>query len=69
MNVVVKLFCNRCANRTYAVARTAIDALVSVDVVLAVAFSDSFYRALVNASTAHNAFVTNNVSHISKHLS
>jgi hypothetical protein len=51
------------ANGAGASASAALDALVSIDHVLAVAFSDSVHGALSLASAAADAFVIDNVSH------
>jgi hypothetical protein len=53
----------RCANRASAGAGAAIDALVSVDNVLAVLLGDAAYGALVSASAAGNALIGNLISH------
>ena len=54
---------NRCANRAGTGAGTAIDAVVSVDNVLAVGFGDAAYGALVSASAAGDALIGNLISH------
>ena len=58
-----ELFLNRSANRANACARTATNALISVDLVLAVALADALYGAFCLASTASNAIVINLISH------
>ena len=51
------------ANGASAGASAALDALISVDDVLAVAFSDGINGAFSLASAASDAFVSDNVSH------
>ena len=61
----VELAFNGGTNGASASASAALDALVSIDNVLAVAFRDSVHGALSLASAAADAFVSNNVSHSS----
>ena len=58
-----QLALNDSAYRAATSARTAVDASVSVDCVLAVALSDSAYGALTSAGTAADASVSNFISH------
>ena len=57
------VFLNRCANRTSACASAALNALVGVDYVFAVALGDTTYGALALASTTSEAIIVNFVSH------
>ena len=61
--VVRKLVGSGCLNRTCVCASAALDALVCVDLVLAVAFNNSAYRASIYTSAARNASVGNLVCH------
>jgi hypothetical protein len=58
-----ELFSLRRINRTYACARTALDASISSDNVLAVALGNAIYRTLRCACTARNTFIRNNICH------
>ena len=58
-----KLFLRRSTYRTSVCARTAADALVSVDYVLAIALGDAAGGASVCASATADAFVRNFVCH------
>ncbi len=49
--------------RAGVLAGTAVDALISIDLVLTVTLVDSLGRAVVSASAARNAAVIDNVSH------
>ena len=60
------LFLNRCVYGASVCARTASDALVSVNNVLAVALSDAANRASICASAAADALIGNFVSHLEK---
>jgi hypothetical protein len=51
------------ANRASACARTAVDALTSVDHILTVTFSDSANRTFSSASSAADASILNYISH------
>ena len=57
------LFLNRCVYGASVCARTASDALVSVNNVLAVALSDAANRASICASAAADALIGNFVCH------
>ena len=57
------LFSIGSAYRTYAVASTALDASLCVDLILAVALGNSVNGALVCASAAADAIVTDLISH------
>ena len=59
-----KLLLGRCCNGACISARTAGNALVSVDYVLAVALSDASNGARVSASAAGDALIRNFVSHL-----
>ena len=59
-----KLFLRRSTYRTSVCARTAADALVSVDYVLAIALGDAAGGASVCASATADAFVRNFVCHL-----
>ena len=63
-----ELLLNGSTNGANAVAGAALDASVSVDLVLAVAFSDSTDGALSLASAAADAIISNLVSHCGFHL-
>jgi hypothetical protein len=52
-----KLFSSRSAYRTYACARTAVDAGISVDNVLAISLGNSANGALVGTSAASDAII------------
>jgi hypothetical protein len=52
-----RLFALRCANGAYACACAAIEALVSVDYILAVLLGDCANRAFACASAATDAFI------------
>ena len=54
---------NESTYRAAASTGTAVNASVSVDLVLAVALSDSANRALASARAAHNAAATDNICH------
>ncbi len=58
-----ELFLNRSAYGANSSAVTAIDASISVNNILVVAFGNSVYGALSSASTAGDAFVSNLESH------
>jgi hypothetical protein len=60
-----RLFSCGSGHRASLCASTALDALVSVDLVLAIAFLDCVYRASLCASTASNALIGNLVCHFS----
>ncbi len=59
-----ELFLNGSVNRANACARTAVDALLGIDNILAVAFADAAYRALALARTAAYAIIGNLISHV-----
>ena len=59
------LFSVSCFHRADASASTAINALVGIDLVLAVAFSDSFLRAFAGASAAADALIIDYICHSS----
>ena len=61
--VSFRLFSSRSAYRTNTCTSTALYASVCVDLVLAVALSDSAYRTLTSASTAADALIRNLVCH------
>ncbi len=61
-----KLFFSGCANRTCICARTAANALVSIDYVFAITFGDATGRASILASAAVDAFIGNLVCHFDK---
>ena len=50
-------------NRAASCAGTAFDALIGIDLVLAVALGDGANRAVAGTSAAHNARITNFISH------
>ena len=52
-----------CFYRAGSCASATFDALICVDLVLAVAFGDSFYRAFCCASAAADASITNYICH------
>ena len=60
------LFLNRCVYRASVCARTASDALVCIDNVLAVTLSDAANGASICASAAADALIGNFVSHLEK---
>ena len=53
-----------CFNRAVVNAGATVDTDVSVDDILLVALSDSFYGAVISAAAALNASVSNVVSHV-----
>ena len=57
------LFLNRCSNRASACSRTARNALVSVDNVLAVTLGNATGGATLSASATSDALVRNLVCH------
>jgi hypothetical protein len=61
----VTLLSLRSGNRASVSARTAVDAVVSVDYVLAITLADSAYRALIGTSAAGDAIIRNYVCHCS----
>ena len=60
---ISELALRNCAYRACASAGTTIYTSVCVDLVLAVALSDSANRALARARAAHNAAATDNICH------
>lgn len=58
-----ELFLYGSVNRANACARTAANALLGIDFVLAITLADALYGALCLASTASNAIVCNLISH------
>lgn len=62
-SVVCSLFSCGSAYGADIAACTALDASVSVDLVLSVALRDSAYGALISTSAAGNAIVRNLISH------
>jgi len=61
-----KLFLSGCANRTCVCARTAANALVSIDYVFAITFGDATGRTCILASAAADALIGNFVCHFDK---
>ena len=59
-----ELFLNGSAYGAGFSANAAFDALFGIDLILAVAFGNSLYRALCCASTASDASISNLISHI-----
>ena len=57
------LLLNGSRNGASASASAALNTFISVDNVFSVAFADTFYGALINASAASNAFVSDYVCH------
>ena len=60
----LKLFLSRSANRANAGARAAAQALIGIDLVLAIALMDRFDGALGRARAAGNAIVRNLICHV-----
>ena len=58
-----KLICFDCPNRTCSGASTAANALIGIDLKLAVTCRDSAYRALTLTGTAADAGITYTISH------
>ena len=66
MFIYAGLFLNRCSNRASACARTARNALVSVDNVLAVTLGNALAGTSFSTCTASDALVCNYVCHLEK---
>jgi hypothetical protein len=59
----VKSFSSRCRNRTCLSTSTALDALIGIDFILAIALADSVYGTSLSTSATSDAIVGNFVCH------
>lgn len=66
MSLREKLFFSRCAYGTSVRARTAANAIICIDYIFAIAFSDATGRACILASAAADALIGNFVCHVKK---
>jgi hypothetical protein len=53
----------RCRNRTCLSTSTALDALIGIDLILAITLGNSIYRASLSTCAASDAIIGNFVSH------
>ncbi len=61
--IYVLQLCLRSTNRTNACARTAVNASISIDYILTVAFANSTYRTFSCTCTTADAIIINSICH------